>query len=349
MNDFEEIGHCGGKMKINIFDNGYQIGMEHNNSNACSFFMFSKRISNNDDDLIRGLLFSDAQGYFGRKCLICQGYFRTKAIKESHYCCYCGYNGPWQEFCTDNQKEYINLYIKAFIEAILKNESTEINFDALIDNLSDNRKGFIYSEEHQQSIFKCDACNTIFDVLGEYSFCPNCGKRNSLTIFLSKLNLLEDRIESFVDNGDNIDKTQKELEEMLKSCIADFEGFCNDTLAQLVKLLPGDTREKVLRNISFQRIIDAKDAMKSTFEIDFMEGFEDADISIISKLFNFRHLLTHKSGIVDQKYINNTQDYSVRIGQKVRIDDKEILRLIDLSKIMGIKLFERYESTYSRV
>jgi len=54
------------------------------------------------------------------------------------------------------------------------------------------------------------------------------------------------------------------------------------------------------------------------------------ELADLSRLFQQRHLLTHKEGIVDQEYITKTNDITYSVGQRLIIREIAVRRLADL-------------------
>jgi hypothetical protein len=63
-----------------------------------------------------------------------------------------------------------------------------------------------------------------------------------------------------------------------------------------------------------------------------------------NRMFNRRHVLTHNGGRIDQKYLENTNDKSVRLNQKIIVGSSEIRRLIPLLRTCAQNLFQSFES-----
>ncbi|MEZ5024402.1 MAG: hypothetical protein R2728_14325 [Chitinophagales bacterium] len=59
----------------------------------------------------------------------------------------------------------------------------------------------------------------------------------------------------------------------------------------------------------------------------------------VNKMFNIRHLFTHNNGQVDEEYIQNTGDTSMKVNQR-KIEKWNIKRIIELTKKMIINLDE---------
>ena len=76
------------------------------------------------------------------------------------------------------------------------------------------------------------------------------------------------------------------------------------------------------------------------------KGISRDDQKFLNLMFNRRHLLAHKNGVVDQQYLRNTDDTSVRLNEKIRIRSKHIRRLIPLVRALSDNLINDFESMF---
>jgi hypothetical protein len=72
--------------------------------------------------------------------------------------------------------------------------------------------------------------------------------------------------------------------------------------------------------------------------------FSDDDKTFLNRMFNRRHVLIHNGGRIDQAYLDNTSDTSVRLNQKIVVRSNEIRRLIPLLRTCAQNLFQGFES-----
>ena len=75
-----------------------------------------------------------------------------------------------------------------------------------------------------------------------------------------------------------------------------------------------------------------------------LEGIDQGEQDFLHRMFNRRHLFTHSGGKVDQEYLDKTDDQSVRLNEIVRVDSKEVRRLILLVERMSIDLLDGFDS-----
>ena len=201
--------------------------------------------------------------------------------------------------------------------------------------------GFI--EEKQQNSYVCSGRRTRFDILGEYGLCPVCGKANFQEIFDKKLSELEKQLEDA--SKTLLDRHDREVEwEKLTRCVSDFESMANQVRCILVRLPAIPKRKNALRSLSFQRVLSAAEALNAWYGFDYLENVSGEDRDFLNRMFNRRHLFTHRAGQVDQEYLDNTGDTSVRLNQVVRVRSNEIKRLIKLVGQAGQRLILGYEA-----
>ena len=96
--------------------------------------------------------------------------------------------------------------------------------------------------------------------------------------------------------------------------------------------------------MSFQNVLKANDSLLNWFGFEMLFHFSDDDKTFLNRVFNRRHVLTHNGGRIDQEYLDNTGDTSVRLNQKIVVRSKEIRRLLPLLRTCANNLFVGFES-----
>lgn len=285
------------------------------------------------DPSILVIMVSDSHTMFGRKCPRCGLYHRTTAVAGKLFCPYCNYFASLGEFLTDNQREYVKAYINTFLEAFEKGEDIEIDLDEIVATLEDNTQKFVYTEKTQQNKYKCNNCRGILrDVIGEYSSCPACGKRNTYEIFSDKIGKLQSQL-----NG-------ADQSDILSRAVSHFNGMGNDIKKLLQHFPATPNRKREVGRLSFQRIELAAQNIQDWFGINIFKGISENDKSFILLMFNRRHLIAHSGSVVDENYLRATNDQTVRMGQLIRIDSQDNTRLLTLMKKTTKNLVEGWES-----
>jgi DNA-directed RNA polymerase subunit RPC12/RpoP len=358
--EFEEIAHGGGKIEFIRSEGGLSVRVS--NSNAIPWGMYYIAASYNGVPLhsvpIRGIgvpfdminpsvlvpIGSDREGLFGYSCPECSGYFRSRRAGASLVCPYCDYGGDCAHFLTTNQREFVRTYCAAYLEAHRGDQDVTINLDDIAAGLSSNTPSWIYNAERQQHRFECENCKTITDILGEYGGCPSCGQRNAAQVLREALSAIQARYEKA-----NIElKDQRERGEewgrLLVATVSAFEGMANDIRDSLLRLPYTPKRRHQLRELSFQNLITTASKLKDWFAFDIFTGIDTADSDFLTRALNRRHLITHKSSVVDDEYIRNTNDTTVRLGQRIRIASNDVPRAVRLLTRVGEALAGEFAS-----
>lgn len=215
--------------------------------------------------------------------------------------------------------------------------------DTLSKEMPENKPQWLYSEEKQQNSYICKVCKTQFDILGEYGLCPCCGKPNIEDVFQSKM---DDFKKQFSELDSKLrDRQKRGVEwEKLTRCVSEFESMANHLRKYMIRFPATLQRRNTLKSMAFQNIQKANNLFYEWYGFEILDGLIEADRRFLNIMFNRRHLFTHNSGCVDQEYLDNTGDRTVRINQVLRIRSTEIQRLIDLVLRCGLNLIRGYVS-----
>jgi hypothetical protein len=246
-------------------------------------------------------------------------------------------------FTTKNQLQFINKIRESFLAAFKEKRSITIDLDKLADELPENRPAWIYSEERQQNCYECPGCKARYDMLGEYAGCPICGKRNSFQVFERHVTEVEQQFNKAA--AELTERHEREVEwEKLSRCISDFEAMARDVQGQLHLFPATPKRKKDIQGMSFQNILKANDSLLNWFGFEMLFRFSDDDKTFLNRMFNRRHVLIHNGGRIDQEYLDNTGDTTVRLNQKIVVRSNEIRRLFPLLRTVAQNLFQGFES-----
>jgi DNA-directed RNA polymerase subunit RPC12/RpoP len=359
MKEFEEIGHSGGKITL-IFSEPAEVALQISSRGFARWMQIGvsldgKRLQHwplqgmntqppePESPMVATFLASDKEGFFGHTCPKCNSYFRTDKTSEFVRCPYCAHRNLKVSFITKNQRLFLDKIRQSYVDAFKSKQNVTIELDNLVDELPANRPEWFYKENRQQNCYKCSICETRFDILGEYAGCPNCGKRNSLQVFLRYAAQVQEEFEK-ADSG-LTDRQDREVEwEKLTRCISDFEAMARDIQSRLVLFPTTPKRRKDIEGLSFQNIIKANQSLLTWFGFEMLFRFSDDDKSFLNRMFNRRHVLTHNGGRADKEYLENTSDTSVALNQKIAVRSNEIRRLVPLLRKVAENLFQGFES-----
>lgn len=333
--DFRTIAHSGGKATIDVSPEPatgrkrYQLTWTHCRPNAAGLFavyalppgVVISQInmggigSKIDPAPIPGcyqvFIGSDSEGKYGRQCPVCGGYWRSDL---GQFCPYCGLNGTVVDFMTDGQRSYVQQWCATMDKALMTEAGGQyvIDLDAVADAANSALPGkppFYYAEQGQQNSYNCASCSAFNDILGTFGYCTECGTRNDLQMLNErKVPELRDRINS---GGP--------YESFTKDAVAAFDSFVGQYVQQLLKgVRMTPARRARLEKRRFHDFRTVERDMREIFDINVAKGLTDDDTAFATLMFHRRHVYEHRGGQADQKYINDSGESDVRVGQALR-------------------------------
>jgi hypothetical protein len=294
---------------------------------------------------------SDEQRMWGRNCPVCQKYFRTNHVMDTTYCPYCALGATSLAFISKDQRVYITACYDAFARALIGKKSTAVE----IADITDRTPAWHYSEEKQQFHFKCSEkdCAAEADILGEYGYCPRCGRTNARTLFIKRLDGMLKRVENVSNNVSDRRERGLVWEEITKNIVGDFEHLAKHLRVRLLNFPMTPNRRKRLEELNFQRPLQANESLVQWFDIGLLVWpgnsttpkriLSDADLPFIKKMIQRRHILIHNGGIVDQEYLDLGGDTQVQLGQRISIRSHEAKRFIECIRAMAENLLDNVE------
>lgn len=220
---------------------------------------------------------SDAQGLWGRNCPRCEKYFRTNHIvPEMTHCPYCAEIAPSIAFISKDQRVYLTACYDTFARAYRERKTASIGEE----NISDVKSAWHYSEVTQQFRFKCDTekCGTETDLLGDYGFCPQCGRTNARKLFNEEIERMLARWQETKQNVADRKARGEVWEDLTVKSVSTLEPFAKHVRLKLYLLPMTARRRRQLEDLSFQRPLAANESLMQWFDIGLLEWRGDATI-----------------------------------------------------------------------
>ena len=115
-----------------------------------------------------------------------------------------------------------------------------------------------------------------------------------------------------------------------------------DALENAVSAFDGFGRELCARksaDIRFQSVLGARRKVQDTFGFDFADGLRPDEWECACRVFQKRHLLAHKMGVIDEDYLQKTNDPDAVLGRRIRLTEGEVQSAITIVESMGRRLF----------
>ena len=342
--DFEEIAHSGGKLtlKFKIHESGQKemaLRLDHNRAGAAAAWLMVYALPQGypiaplkmgglgqpwSPPPIPGclpiLIGSDSEGMFGHQCPACERIWRSK--HGGSFCVYCGYGGQTHDFLTEAQRAYVFEMCRTIGNALSELPPGEhnivVDFDEVADAIgSEEKPRFYQSNERQQYHFQCEACDDENDILGLNGYCSSCGTRNDYQLFREqKAPAIRANINNNVEDG---------------TCVRDICSAFDSSVRQYVNQLsknPLTPRRTDLLKRAFHDLSKTHETLLSVFDIDIFKGVKQSDRDKAVRFFHRRHVYEHHGGLVEKKYIDDSDDESVRLGQALREDKGDLHKFL---------------------
>jgi hypothetical protein len=287
---------------------------------------------------------TDADGYLGRECPVkeCLGYFKVtpgtgiKGPAPCH-CPYCGHSGDNNTFWTQEQLEYARSVVIRQVTDALHNDLKSMEFD------HQPRGGFgigislkftpgaphpikDYKEKELETEVVCENCTLRYAIYGVFGWCPDCGVHNSIQILTKNLELA--RKELVLAESVEKDLAIHLIGDALENVVAAFDGFGREICARKAA------------DIQFQNLTGARRRVLEVFALDFADVLAPNDWERACRVFQKRHLLAHKMGVVDEDYVKKANDPQSIVGRKISVSQDEVTATISIVEALGKRLFD---------
>jgi len=365
--DFQPVRHSGGTITFKFNDQdgqrGYSVGMSNSSAHPCALFAIYALLPQGlpvcvvpfgglgsplptppVPNCILVIIGSDQEGYFGRACPRCHGYFRTTSAAQQTRCPYCRLTTGTHSFLSESQRKYVAAYTELFLDGYESGRDVSIDIDELGQREGVNAPPSSFAEEKQQTRFRCKHCQTSTDIIGRYGYCPSCGRRNSFDVLSLTLDALDERVENPRYSQQERDLRDAEWRAIVRDCVSGFEGFGRDLLQELARIPASPARRKVIEGLTFHNPLTAARLISECFAIDLLKGLGQEDQEFLRKRFMRRHVYEHCSGVADQEYLDNSRDTSVRVGQLIREKSNNVTTLTRLVKTFAANFDEGFHS-----
>jgi hypothetical protein len=364
--DFQEIAHCGGRATFHIQCDragrkSYSLGFQHDRPTPASWigiYALAPQGIPVSDFRIGGIgqgfdpqpqpgwypvfLGSDSRQCWGHQCPRCRGYFRN-GIHPAIYpltCPYCGLRTAAHQFLTPAQRVYVRHYLDTLLDALEEDMEPDsgreiiIDMDAIADRGADQpRPEFYYTAETQQTRYRCNHCGEFNDIRGRFGYCATCGWRNNEQLLKA----------SFSEFREKLNANQSSPAEVVKLAVSEFDAFCRDMTAQIVKRIPMKPGRKLeLQRLIFHNLESATiDRMRSMLDIDLLRGIGE-NLGFTRMMFHRRHVYEHNAGVADKRYVQESGDPEAQEGVLLRETRANAHRLIGILA----RMIENFDSDF---
>jgi hypothetical protein len=226
-------------------------------------------------------------------------------------------------------------------------------------DVTDSTPAWHYAEVKQQFHFKCETakCETETDMLGDgYGFCPRCGRTNARKLFVESMGKMLCRWDETNKNVSERKEREAVWEDLTVKSLFAFEPLAKHLRSRLMCFPMTARRRKDLENVNFQKPVGANESLMQWFGIGMMEWAGNAvsprreipqiEISFLEKMVQRRHILTHSGGVVDQEYVDLSEDTQFSLGKRIRVRSHEAKRFVERVREMGTNLLDNVEDGF---
>lgn len=362
--EFQEIGHCGGQFTVTIKttedSRSIQFGYRHSRPTAMSMFAVyalpqgipvgTIKLGGIGDPwnappmagCLPIFIASDSLGMFGHQCPQCTGYWRSKGSFPGWgmTCPYCGLRDETHSFLTGGQLEYVASCCRLVDEALQSPNDGEHLID--MDQVSDavgtdgNKPQFYYADESQQNKYDCSACGEHNDILGRYGYCSNCGTHNGHQELERDISSVREKI-----------TTGQSYEFCVRDAVSAFDSYARQIAKQIANRVPmTSARRKEWEGKLFHNLRKRAESLDAGFGIKVFANLSQDEIEFAVLMFYRRHVYEHNGGEVDERYIRESGDTSVRPKQVIRESRDTAHRIANLIIKMGRNLHNGFHEMF---
>jgi uncharacterized Zn finger protein (UPF0148 family) len=299
----------------------------------------------------------DSDGYMDRACSseTCGTEFKIlfedwkeKVTNEAVFCPICRYEAPATKWNTRDQAEYIRAigsqFIAGKVQAGLRRSAEAFNrrqrpgFISLRMSYKPGPERIILpiaAADAMRQNHSCESCGCRYASIGAAFFCPACGVS-------STEKMLQTAIESArgvvavapgMRHSFDADTAENTIRHMLESTLSSLIGAFQHYAEALYQKTGSQVkpRKNVFQNLSESSKL-WKDATGTSYE-DLLSVDEMKDLV---RLFQQRHLIVHRNGLVDTEYLTRSGDTSYAVGQRIVVTGQAVLLLAALiTKLAG--------------
>jgi hypothetical protein len=191
-----------------------------------------------------------------------------------------------------------------------------------------------YREKQLETDVICDSCTLQYAVFGLFAYCPDCGVHNSLQVLQSNLALVAKQLD-LAASVESVELARHLVEDGLENCVSAFDGFGRETCR--VRAFHGQDPARTA-NLSFQNLRSAAASVHGMFGVDLASSVSASAWDGVVRAFHKRHLLAHRSGVIDERYVQSSGDTTAVVGRRISITPTEVTDVAATLAALGAAL-----------
>lgn len=295
----------------------------------------------------------DEAGYLDRCCPSepCGRTFKVLVDDEAKFtsevcCIYCGHKDESDAFATDEQNRHIletvgefeeQRYHIAMTEAARRTNAkppVETAYATITETVSISARSPRpvvppAAWDLMRLVVTCTSCHCRFAALGGCFFCPACGHRSPDLAFEQSIANVRssmarlDALQAAVGKDDAAVLTGKLVEADMQTLVTVFEAFAKDAFRRMAPTI-------AMPQGVFQRLADGSALWQANGGRAYDRLLSTNELSELGRYFQQRHALAHGNGIVDQRYLDRSNDTTYALGQRIAVRRETVLRMAAL-------------------
>jgi hypothetical protein len=301
---------------------------------------------------------ADEEGFFGRRCPDCLRFFKMLVDQwemlpdgATVTCPYCGHQPEdVNDFMTPLQNQRIQSAAEALAEQYVHQRLQNIFSGLGGRRLCPGESGIeirvshdpppparslpAYEEGQVRRTITCVKCESVYAVYGATAFCPACGPRGAADTVLESIergrrslaleDALPDDLREEARAAGVFDKTAADA---VKEVVTLFEVFARDQFATREP-----RHEEILRHRGrgvFQRLDDVEALFTEHVGDSISAHVPEAVWSRLQVVFQQRHVLVHRQGIIDEQYVQRVRHARQQVGQRLVLTRHDVEKALD--------------------
>ena len=304
----------------------------------------------------------DDDGYFGRECPECGRLFKMDAAEYKALpddleliCPYCGDRRDHSEFMTSDQQARLESAFEAMAEQYVHQTFDDMmrrtfgisrrpprsggNFISIEWRYEPGRPPithqlYEYLEEKVRRTVACVRCGTHVGAYGATAFCPVCGPRekaeeirDAIAAQRLALSLPDQLADDIREQAQAAGVFDQHAEAAIKDAVTLFETYARGVfvteLPNHVQVL-GRERQTV-----FQSLADTERLLRDHMKWDLRAAVGADVLDRLFVVFEQRHVLVHRHGEVDARFVQRVPNAGLRVGQRLTVSRAQAERGLD--------------------
>lgn len=284
----------------------------------------------------------DSDGFIDRQCTgkECSKLFKVRPGtgldgNQEGFCPYCGHKDDLHSFVTTGQRSFAINNAKHQVRKAFQQDLKDIfgRNRSVTLKLSSNFPPR-YGHRELETKIVCPSCDLQYAIYGKFAFCPDCGKHNCAQMLEANLDIVRRQLK-LAEASDDSELAQHMIENSLEDAVSAFDGFGRELVRLCAARKSLGTRAD---GFSMQSLILADQKLQKLFAVSLAAQFEGESFAFSSRMFQVRHLVAHKMGVIDEEYVRKASDPTATVGRKVQVRSEDVHLLVSVLAEAALKL-----------